>query len=134
MLHVRWWGHVASDLIPAILARSDVLLLAYDAETSPDQLSNPHKLMQYMGSGRVIVATWTEEYADKTHLLEMVRHGYDFLPRLSDTLADLDRLNAPNRMAARAAFARAHSYPNQLDRIETALAQLNLSLKKTSKP
>lgn len=132
--NVRWWGHVASDLIPAILARSDVLLLAYDAEASPDQLSNPHKLMQYMGSGKVIVATWTEEYADKTHLLEMVRHGDDFLPRLSDTLANLDRLNAPERMAARIAFARAHSYSKQLDRIETALDKLGLSLKKTSTP
>jgi hypothetical protein len=132
--NVRWWGHVASDLIPAILARCDVLLLAYQAETSldQDQQSNPHKLMQYLGSGRVTVATWTDEYKDKTHLLEMVRDGGDFLPRLGETLVDLDRLNAPKRMAARIAFARDHSYPKQLDRIETALAKSGLSLTKIS--
>ena len=132
--NVRWWGQVASDLIPAILARSDVLLLAYDAEKSPDQLSNPHKLMQYLGSGKVIVATWTEEYQDKRHLLKMVRNGEEFLPCLGETLVDLDRMNAPDRMAARIDFARAHSYPKQLERIEAALEQLGLSLKKTSTP
>ena len=132
--NVRWWGQVGSDIIPAILARADVLLLAYDAETFSDQVSNPHKLMQYLGSGRVTLATWTEEYADKMHLLEMVRHYDDFLPRLGHLLANLNRLNTPAKMAARIAFAQAQSYPRQLDRIEAALAQSGHSLKQTRTP
>ncbi len=131
LLNVIWWGAIDSSLIPEVLTHADVLLLAYDSENWPDQLSNPHKLMQYLGSGKVTVATWTQEYADKRHLLEMVTQSTDFVTHLGSTLANLAQLNSPKKVAERIAFARGHSYSRQLVQIEAALAQIDRSLNGT---
>jgi hypothetical protein len=122
-----WWGKLDSGLIPPVLARVDVLLVAYQSARWREQLSNPHKFMEYLASGRTIVATYTDEYKDKRHLLEMVDDPGEFLPALQRVLAHLDEYNSPQRQAARRAFASEHSYARQYDKILALLAAHGLS-------
>ena len=124
--NVIWWGRVASDLIPVILDRADVLLLTYRAVFYREQLANPHKVMEYLASGKVTVATYTDEYKDKKHLLEMADEREDYLAKLAHVLANLDDFNRQERQAVRKAFAQANTYPIQLDRILQLLRQHGL--------
>ncbi len=57
MDNVKWWGRVDSGYITCILKQSDILLLTYKAEEYREQLASPHKLLEYLNSGRVTVAT-----------------------------------------------------------------------------
>lgn len=130
--NVVWWGKVASQLIPSILAQADVVLCAYKAEQYGDQLASPHKFMEYLASGKCIVATYTDEYKDKRHLLEMVDHASDYPAALSRVLSDLAYYNSQERQAQRVAFAMSHTYPRQLDAIFSILQQHGLAAPLTS--
>ena len=125
--HVHWWGRVSSSLIPRILERVDLQLVCYQAEHHADQ-SSPHKFMEYLASGRTIVATYTAEYADHAGLLAMCEAGSNsgYLSLFQSVLNNLNEWNSPERMAARQAFAADQTYARQLQRIEAHLNAFNL--------
>ena len=127
--NVVWWGHVESAKLPGLLSRSDLLILCY-SQAHRDQVSNPHKLMQYLASGRTVVATFTDEFLCHRDLLAMSEPGSNAgYPELfASVLANIDSWNAQARVEARRAFAADHSYERQLERIQAHLQQHGLSL------
>lgn len=126
LTNVVWWGKVSSNLIPTILERADVLLVTYQEKHWQDQ-SSPHKFMEYLASGKIIVATYTDEYKDKRHLLEMVDKSSDYPDALARVLGNLIFYNSPELQAQRKEFAMAHTYPRQLEAIFSILQQHGLS-------
>lgn len=114
--NIIWWGKVATPLIPTILERTDVLLVTYQAAHWQDQAS-PHKFMEYLASGKTIVTTYTDEYKNRRHLIEMVENNADFLKAFARVVGNLDEYNSTTRQAVRKAFADEHTYSKQLDRI-----------------
>ena len=125
--NVLWWGKVPSALIPSILEHSDIVLCTYKAAQYREQLASPHKFMEYLASGKTIVATYTDEYKDKRDLLEMVDNASDYVAAFGRVLGDLAEYNSPARQAQRVAFAMAHSYPRQLEKIVAILWDHGLS-------
>lgn len=115
--NVIWWGKVGSELIPAILQRVDVQLVTYKAAEYRAQLASPHKFMEYLASGKVIVSTYTDEYKDKRHLVELVDDSAHYLAAFGRVIQGLDEYNSPARIAERKAFAHEHTYENQVYRI-----------------
>lgn len=124
--NVVWWGAVSSTLIPSILEHCDVLLVTYLAEVYKEQLASPHKMMEYMGSGKTIVATYTDEYKDKRHLLEMVDRSSDFIGAFERVIGNLDGYNCTDKMASRIAYANENSYEKQIDNIFNLLSKNGL--------
>jgi len=121
--NVVWWGQVDSSSIPAVLKRCDILLVTYLAEEFKEQLASPHKMMEYLASGKTIVATYTDEYKDKRHLLEMVDSSSDFPDRFAKVVAQLDLYNSVEKQASRVEYAFANSYDRQLDKIFNLLIE-----------
>ena len=117
---VVWWGHQPSALLPAILAQADIMLVTYQEEHWKDQAS-PHKFMEYLGSGKVIVATYTHQYRNYRHLLAMADLGGDYLDLLRDVRKALPTWNSPDLVQMRRMFAQDHTYARQLERIEGIL-------------
>lgn len=127
--NVLWWGKVSSALIPSLLKRADLLIVCYQDNHHQDQ-SNPHKLMEYLASGRLVVATFTEEYRHHHDLLAMSAPGSNagYPEMFAAVLSQLTVHNSPERMEARRAFAANHTYPKQLERIQALLLQHGFSL------
>ncbi|WPD21324.1 MAG: hypothetical protein SD837_14085 [Candidatus Electrothrix scaldis] len=123
--NVTWWGKVGHRMIPAILDHGDVLLVTYQTEHHKDQAS-PHKFMEYLASGKVIASTYTDEYKDKLHLLEMVERNDDFPDTFGKIVTNLEKYNGPERQEARIEFARQNTYDKQLDKIFTLLKKHDL--------
>ncbi len=113
------WGRVDSSLILSILSKCDISLLLYKAYTEYQkaQLSSPHKLMEYLASGKVVVSTYVDEYKDKRELLEMVDDSSDYLRLFESVVKDLDFYNSKDNQKMRMEFAQNHSYPKQLEKI-----------------
>ncbi|MBL4775966.1 MAG: glycosyltransferase [Mariprofundus sp.] len=124
--NVIWWGRVESALIPAILEKCDILLVTYLAEEFKEQLASPHKMMEYLASGNVVVATYTDEYKDKRHLLEMVDGSRDYTNVFARVVENLDEYNSSEKQASRIEYAQQHSYDRQLDKIFTLLKKHDL--------
>ncbi|MDO9460743.1 MAG: hypothetical protein Q7N95_11595 [Alphaproteobacteria bacterium] len=116
-----FWGRQPADFLPAFLNRADVLLVAYLADAHLDQLANPHKMMEYLASGRCILATRTLEYEDRPDLIETALDRADYARRFGLIAADPAAWNSAEAVARRQAFAHQNTYPRQLDRIVQAL-------------
>lgn len=128
MNNVVWWGKVESTLILSILEKIDVCLLVYRAEAYREQLANSHKIMEYLASGKVTVATYTDEYKDKRALLEMVDDSGEYVAKFDEVVAHLELYHAKEKQKQRVAFAKEHSYEKQLDKIFVHLAASHLAL------
>jgi len=115
-----WWGRVDSSVIPAILNNVDLLLLTYQAAHYHDQAS-PHKVMEYLSSGKVTVATYTDEYKDKRELLEMVDDNRDYLSKFNDVIKNLVDYNSAEKQNQRKNFAKEHTYSKQLNKVVSYL-------------
>jgi hypothetical protein len=116
-----FWDQQPAEALPSFLRRADVLLVAYLAEEHLDQLANPHKIMEYLASGRCVLATRTLEYADRPDLLETARNREDFKNRFASIVSNPSAFNAPDLVARRRAFAADNTYSRQVDRIVEAL-------------
>lgn len=121
--NVVFWGRQPAHLLPGFLERADLLLLAYLAEEHLDQLANPHKMMEYLASGRTVLATRTLDYEDRHDLVEMARDQADYANRFSAIMANPDIWNSHERIAARRAFAADNTYTRQIERIAMVLGQ-----------
>lgn len=63
--------------IPQLLKKADLLLIAYQEKYHKDQAS-PHKMLEYLASGKTIIATYTEEfesYRNKSRLVMCIRNA-----------------------------------------------------------
>lgn len=122
--NVYFPGRIASSEIPAALASADILLLAYQREHLRDQ-ANPHKIMEYLQSGKPIAANFTAAFADH-NLFMMCDEDHRWEEMFTALLTRLKIENEPAKVAARKAFARDHTYARQIERIEVLLRKHEL--------
>lgn len=120
-------GAVPAAALAAGYKRMDAFLICYDIEKDQSRGTNYHKIMEYLGSGRVIIANNTSAYKDRPDLLTMTteRNNNDQLPALfKEVMEQISVYNAPERCEARIAYARSNSYPKQVTAIESHLQNL----------
>ena len=113
-------GTIDSDEIPSILAQADFLLIAYQEAHHQDQ-ANPHKVMEYLASGKPIVSTFTKEY-DGLGLFEMSIKNKEFEHLFKQAVFRLKDLNANELAQQRKKFASNNTYDLQISRIEKIIA------------
>jgi hypothetical protein len=111
---------VQSSEIPSFLGQVDIVLVCYKAEFWKESAS-PHKVMEYICSGKVIVATYTDEYKYYPGLLEMTEKNSELPDLVGKVIRELDFYNSPKKLQQRRNFADDNAYAKQLDRIEEIL-------------
>lgn len=119
--NVMFWGRQPSHLLPGFLARADTLLVAYLADQYLEQLANPHKILEYLASGRCVLATRTLEYEENPGLIEIARNRDEFIAKFAEIVALPEAWNTPELIAKRQSFAEDNTYSRQLDRIAETL-------------
>ncbi|WP_421875623.1 hypothetical protein [Marinoscillum sp.] len=95
----------------------DVLIICYDSNQYKDQLANPHKMMEYLGSGKPIVSSFSETYAENLDI-QMSSSKEEWLPLLKSTIENLDHWNSKKLQRRRQKVALDNTYPTQIQRIE----------------
>ena len=120
--NVYWPGRVASDQLQSIYQSADLLLIAYQESHHIDQ-ANPHKTLEYLYSGKPIVATYTAAYADM-NLIYMSERNEDWPALLEKVINNLDQLAADVLVESRRSYALDNTYEMQIQRIETILSTL----------
>lgn len=116
----HYLGVLSSSELSKYYQCSDILLIIYKYSEFPDQLSNSHKMMEYLGSGKMILATWTNEYKDlaKDNLIAMSKNKDTFLMNFQEVISNLDQWNSFRKAKIRKDFSSKNSYINQLNKIE----------------
>lgn len=111
-----------SQLIPA-LHKADILLLSYRDQHSKDKRSSlpklfPHKLLEYLATGNVVVSSHVSAYKEREDMLVMAPIGENIVLQFERALQQYGTLNSRANSDARIAFAKQHGYPEFFDRIE----------------
>lgn len=116
-------GKLPVDELPRFYDQANILLVVYKFQEYPEQLSNPHKMMEYFATGKMIMATWTEEYAEfaERRLIKMSRTKEDYIIQLRETIQALSYWNDTDKASQRRAYAMENSYDKQIERIEKLL-------------
>lgn len=111
-------GPVDSAKLAEGLAGMNALLICYRIKN--DQ--NHHKVLEYLGTGKVIVSNYMSSYKDEDpDLINMVNNNENNteLSGLFDTvISNLGFHNAPEKQEKRKTFAKKYSYSANIMRIE----------------
>ena len=119
-------GKIPSDQLLLHQWCADVLFVAYQDKYHADQATNPHKMMEYLGSGKMIVATFTAEYvALRDRGLILMSAKNDELPALfKHALQNLESWNSAEMQLKRREIALDNTYAKQIERIERILKSI----------
>ncbi|MEP5362778.1 MAG: hypothetical protein ABJQ37_03000 [Reichenbachiella sp.] len=117
----RFLGKVDAGLVPSYLVKMDLLFLAYKADEFPKQLANPHKMLEYLGSGKTIVCTFTNEYKTFPNLITMSEKNNNFSQIFTRCMVEFSNLNHKNNSSERLNLAYNNTYDQQLKNIENYL-------------
>ncbi len=112
---------VASAQLPALYQAADVLFIAYQQAHHADQ-ANPHKMMEYLGSGRTVVCTYTGEFENLRGLVAMSMDNSEWPALLAEVMCNLESWNAEELRDKRKALAMENTYERQLERVEELLS------------
>ena len=111
-------GPVPSETLPKLLADYDMFIMCYSGDTNKDILSNSHKILEFLSTGKVIVSHFIDEYKNKPDLLEMANYNKDIPELFKKVVSDLEKYNSTDLQKKRKAFAYAHTYENIIKKID----------------
>jgi hypothetical protein len=118
-------GVLGKDQLARAAAQMDLWVLAYLEHPTRYDRSNSHKLLEYMSTGKTIVATKLDCYTDDPDLVRSAPGDADFSGLFADTITSIERLNGPELAAKRKAFCQQFTYTANVARIDAALARLS---------
>lgn len=118
-------GAKPSSELPAYLNKMDAFLMCYRAEENIAHMANPHKILEYLSTGKVVVTHYIDQYKDRSDLIEMVRSNVDLPSLFSKVVANVEVYNTISKVIARKLYAQENTYTNQLSKIETILKSIN---------
>jgi len=125
--NVKLHGVLGQEELATAFAAMDAFLVCYDIEKDQSRGTNYHKLMEYLATGRVIIANNITTYASMPGLIQMTteRTHNNGLPGLfKSVISNLSYHNSPERLDERKRFAASNTYQHQVSRIGEILEPL----------
>ncbi|MBX2959498.1 MAG: glycosyltransferase [Flavobacteriales bacterium] len=120
-------GKLVPEEIVVIYKTIDAFIICYDKTSSFEQnrnnSSNSHKILEYLSTGKVVISTRINAYANEQNLLEMVNDDTNekYLDLFDQVINNLNEYNSQNKMEVRFKFAYDNSYQNKILEIEKAI-------------
>ena len=111
-------GSIAQSKLPELLTKMDLFLIIYREDENPASRANPHKLLEYLSTGRPIISTWVEEYKNKSELIEMVKYNSELPAKFEYVLNNLAEFNSENSVFNRIQYALENTYIKKIKFIE----------------
>jgi glycosyltransferase involved in cell wall biosynthesis len=123
--NVTLHGSLPPEKVATLIQEYDMFLICYHPEKVGEVVSNNHKVLEYLSTGKVVVSSETSTYDTLAPgLFEMVTDSTDLPQRFKLVASNLSAYNTEDLVKKRKAFARDNSYSNQIQRIENLITQL----------
>ncbi len=120
MENVQFHGPMKKLEIVGFFRRMDILLLAYTTD-NPGILANPHKMLEYLSSGKVVLCHYIDEYKE-SDLIVMAKQGNHEMPELmAQIIGNLAAYNSEVERERRKTFASSFSYESVITNLEKLL-------------
>lgn len=119
--NVKFTGLKTKDEMIPMVRAADILLFGFRSNIRAKERANPHKVLEYLSTGNVIVGSYTMEYVGREHLMCMAPEGGDLNRTFDAALVEFATLNTSAERSQRIAFARERTMTRLIERIEREL-------------
>lgn len=118
--NVFFHGMKSQEELSEALFQMDAFLFLYSYTKDVNQASNAHKLMEYLSTGKTVIATYVSNY-DGSGLLEMSDKNEEekLIGIFDEVISNLEKYNSESMQKERIEFALNNTYAKQIDRIRT---------------
>ena len=119
-VNVKFHGVLRTEELARELNRMDAFLICYDIKKDQSKGTNYHKVLEYISTGKPIIANNITTYEGMSDLVVMAlgRENNEELPALfRNTIRQLDIYNTADLFNKRKAFAKDNTYKKQVERI-----------------
>ena len=120
--NVLFAGRVLFEDLQAYYSSADVLMIAYMEKYHDNQVANTHKMIEYLGSGKAVVATYTSEYLNFEPLIVMSKNNSEWPGKFQSVISDLEFFNSEGLQRKRREFALCNTYDEQIKKIEQIIS------------
>jgi hypothetical protein len=119
--HTHFLGVLESAKLAEILACFDGFIVSYHSD-NPVYLSNLHKTLEYLSTGKVVVTNYIDQYKG-SDLIAMVDEIDQLPEKFKEVVANIEVYNTEDLIAKRIEFAHQNTYPHHVDRIESIVVE-----------
>ena len=121
--NVRMYGSLMTARIAEILQTMDMFLVCYDTDKYVDIVANPQKVVEYFSVGSVIVSSLLIDHKTNSGLIRMANENKNLPTLFKETVDCLTEYNTAELRKKRIDFALAHTYENQLRKLEKIVSE-----------
>jgi glycosyltransferase involved in cell wall biosynthesis len=118
--NVIFHGRISSIEIPRCLDSADILFFAY----RDDFLSSSHKVMEYLASGKAIVARNLDGYTDCKNLIYSTPKREEYIPLFHEICRNINNANSKLNVNRRIQYAMNNTYASRIKQIEILINEL----------
>jgi hypothetical protein len=112
-------GVVGQQELSQRLFEMDAFLFIYSPRREMNNASNAHKLLEYISTGKVVIATHVSTYAGTGLLVMSEPAEEEALPEIfARAIRDLPVHNSAERQISRIRYALDNTYARQVDRVQ----------------
>jgi len=118
-------GSKSSKALPSYLSEFDLFLICYTGKKNISELANPHKILEYLSSGKPIVSHYIDEYKSHRNIICMVDDNKDLVDLFSHVINNLSEYNSPDIVKKRKTIAKNNIYKKQIAKIGKFLSNIS---------
>ena len=116
-------GAIPPRQLYGYLSQMDVLLICYNTGMYLNEVADPHKVLEYLSTGKTVVASYTLAYEKYKHLVEMTSENSGLGNLLREVVDNITEYNSETRVSLRKKFARERTYEKKIKEIEGVIQQ-----------
>jgi len=117
-------GSKSSKVLPSYFSGFDLFLICYTGKKNISELANPHKILEYLSTGKPIVSHYIDEYKSHRNIICMVDDNKDLADLFSHVINNLSKYNSPDIVKKRKTIAKNNTYKKQIEKIEKFLSNI----------
>lgn len=121
--NTHFTGELSKPELVNILPFFDIFWLCYNHDKFPVEVSNSHKILEYLSTGKVVVSNFISSYYN-SNLIELLSENMLISKKIKEVSQEITLYNTPEKKQARINFAKENTYKKQLERIEVILSAL----------
>ena len=108
-------GTLAPETYQIEINKLDGFIVCYDAD--PISISNSHKILEYLSTGKAIFSGPIDEYINQPDLVNSTNIIEDLPKDFKFNINNIEQLNSTENMQKRISYALDNTYAKQIDRI-----------------
>ncbi|MDH3267264.1 MAG: hypothetical protein OEM46_00275 [Ignavibacteria bacterium] len=120
--NIYFHGVIDKETLFSVLKSFDIFFTCYDWMNNPIRISNSHKVLEYLYTGKVTITNFFSAYKGvPEEILIMPRSNNDIAQIISQVSKNLSYYNSQANMIKRKEFAMQYTYEKNILRIEQVI-------------